>query len=60
MFIAPIFSLGVAVSVLARVPRLIKVIPVALVGEGLSLILAIKDTFAANRNKHTVWKRYAN
>ena len=59
LFIAPMLGLGVTVTILARFPRLLKVLPIAIVGEATSFLLALADSLRSS-DRHAVWKRYAD
>ena len=59
MLHSPFFSLAIVARTLARNPKLIKAIPVALAGEAVSILLAFKDMFSSTK-KHRVWARYGN
>jgi cellulose synthase/poly-beta-1,6-N-acetylglucosamine synthase-like glycosyltransferase len=56
---SPILSLAIFVRSIAKNPKLIKAIPVALAGETMSFFLAMKDMFSSTK-KHRVWARYGN
>ncbi len=55
----PLLSLGILVRTLARSPRLVLALPVALIGEAVSVILAMYDNLASTR-KHTMWDRFGS
>ena len=57
--LTPKFSMSLVVRNVARSPKLIKILPLALVSEGLSIILGMKDAVASTK-KHGVWERYGN
>ncbi len=59
LLLAPRFSLAVIVRTIARNPKLIKIMPLALVSEGISILQGLKDT-ASSTKKHAVWERYGN
>jgi len=56
LFISPTTSLSLLVSTLARRPRSILALPVALVSETCAVILSILDTVRSTQ-AHTVWRR---
>jgi cellulose synthase/poly-beta-1,6-N-acetylglucosamine synthase-like glycosyltransferase len=56
---SPQFSIGIVVKTLARTPKLIMALPLAIVSESISYLLAIRDSLTSTR-KHGVWKRYGN
>jgi cellulose synthase/poly-beta-1,6-N-acetylglucosamine synthase-like glycosyltransferase len=61
LLFSPTISLRIVVKVLAMNPRLVKIVPITLVSEAISFLLALKDTLSKNSSrKHEVWKRYAN
>jgi cellulose synthase/poly-beta-1,6-N-acetylglucosamine synthase-like glycosyltransferase len=55
----PILSLSIIIRTLARSPRLIIALPVALMGEAASVFLAIWDSLSSTR-KHVMWKRFGS
>lgn len=55
----PILSLSIIIRTLARSPRLIIALPVALMGEAASVFLAIWDNLSSTR-KHVKWKRFGS
>jgi cellulose synthase/poly-beta-1,6-N-acetylglucosamine synthase-like glycosyltransferase len=57
--LTPKFSMSLIVRMVARSPRLIKILPLALVSEGLSVLLGMRDTISSTR-RHEVWDRYGN
>ncbi len=59
LLFAPILSLSIAVRILGKFPKLVKVLPVAVVGEAISFLLAVSDSIRST-NRHGVWKRYAD
>jgi len=54
---SPLMSLNVLVKTLARFPRLILSLPVAILVEAISVPAAIFDSLVSSR-RHGVWKRY--
>jgi glycosyltransferase involved in cell wall biosynthesis len=56
---SPALSLSLVVGTLAKKPRLIAALPVAIVSEIASVFLGILDT-AVSSKKHGVWTRYDN
>ncbi len=54
-----ILSLSILIRTLARSPRLIIALPVALMGEAASVLLAIWDNLSSTR-KHVMWKRFGS
>jgi len=57
--VTPKFSLALIVRIVAHTPKLIKVLPLALVSEGSSILLGIRDVIVSTR-RHEVWDRYGN
>jgi len=57
MFFSPTESLRIVIKMLAKRPKRILVLPVAVMGELLALSGALWDTLVANAG-HAVWKRY--
>lgn len=57
--LTPKFSMSLIVRTVARSPRLIKILPLALVSEGLSVLLGMRDAIFSTR-RHEVWDRYGN
>ena len=57
LLFSPYRSLKILVKTLARNPRLVTVLPVAILNEALSLLGALVDT-ARSTQRHRVWKRY--
>jgi cellulose synthase/poly-beta-1,6-N-acetylglucosamine synthase-like glycosyltransferase len=58
LFMKPGLSVRILVESLASSPRLIAALPIAVVSEVVSGILAMSDHFRSTK-KHAVWKRYA-
>jgi cellulose synthase/poly-beta-1,6-N-acetylglucosamine synthase-like glycosyltransferase len=56
---SPRLSVGIVVRTLAKRPKLIVALPAAILSEGISSLLAIKDLLSSTP-KHGVWKRYGN
>ena len=56
---APSLSLKILVRVLAKSPRVLALLPVAVVGELMALIMALTD-FTKSSDKHRIWRRYEN
>jgi cellulose synthase/poly-beta-1,6-N-acetylglucosamine synthase-like glycosyltransferase len=56
---APNLSLSLLVRTIARNPKLIKILPLALVSEAASIFLGLKDA-VSSMEKHGVWERYGN
>jgi poly-beta-1,6-N-acetyl-D-glucosamine synthase len=57
MFFSPFESISIVIRMLASKPRRILVLPVAIVGELISVSGALWDTFVSSAD-HAVWKRY--
>jgi poly-beta-1,6-N-acetyl-D-glucosamine synthase len=57
--LTPKFSASLVVRNVARSPKLLKILPLALVSEGLSILLGMRDTIFSTR-RHGVWERYGN
>lgn len=55
----PKFSASLVVGTFARDPRLIKIVPLALVTEAASIVLGLKDVIFST-GRHKVWERYGN
>ncbi len=55
----PIMSFSILVKTLSKSPRLILAVPVALIGEIVSVILAMYDNLTATE-RHTLWDRVGN
>jgi len=55
----PILSISILVKTLARSPRLLLALPVALLGEAVSVILAMYDNVTSN-TKYAVWDRFGS
>ena len=55
----PILSISILVKTLASSPRLLLALPVALLGEAVSVILAIYDNVTSNK-KHAIWDRFGS
>ncbi len=55
----PLLSLGILVRTLARSPRLVVALPLALAGEAVSIILAMCDNLASTK-RHTLWDRFGS
>jgi len=56
---SPKFSVALVVRTVAASPRLLKIIPLAVVSETVAIVLGLKDMISSTR-KHGVWKRYGN
>ncbi len=54
---APALSLAVLIKSIAQTPRLLRSLPIALIGESAAFLLAVKDTLTSS-NRHAIWKRY--
>lgn len=54
---APTLSLGLLIKRIAQTPRLFRILPIALIGESVAFILAVKDTLTSS-NRHAIWRRY--
>ncbi len=59
LLIKPLISFQIAARTIAENPKLILVLPLALVSETASLLLAIGDV-ARSTKRHRVWRRYGN
>jgi cellulose synthase/poly-beta-1,6-N-acetylglucosamine synthase-like glycosyltransferase len=57
--LTPKFSMSLIVRTVARSPRLIKILPLAMVSEGLSVLLGVGDAISST-SRHEVWDRYGN
>ncbi|MGA2790440.1 MAG: glycosyltransferase family 2 protein [Candidatus Bathyarchaeia archaeon] len=55
----PLLSLSILIHTLAKSPRLVLALPVALIGEAVSIILAIGDNLSSTK-KHTTWDRFGS
>ncbi len=55
----PLLCLSILIRTLAGSLRLVAALPVALVGEAASILLAISDNVSSTR-KHIPWKRFGN
>jgi len=55
----PILSISILVKTLARFPRLLLVLPAALVSEAFSVILAIYDS-VRSKKKYAIWDRFGS
>ena len=55
----PPLSLSILVKTLGRSPKLILALPVALVGETVSVVLAMWDNLTSSK-KHTLWDRFGS
>jgi cellulose synthase/poly-beta-1,6-N-acetylglucosamine synthase-like glycosyltransferase len=53
----PVLSLSILVRTLANNPKLMIALPVSMIGEVVSVFLAILDNLGSTR-KHALWKRY--
>ena len=56
----PMLSLSIAFKTLLKRPSRLRALPLALMCEGISSLLALYDTSLDSPNKHSVWKRYGN
>ena len=56
---SPFLGLSMIVRILARNSKLIRVTPLAIVCEWISIILGLKDAMASTQ-RHAVWERYGN
>jgi cellulose synthase/poly-beta-1,6-N-acetylglucosamine synthase-like glycosyltransferase len=56
---SPSVSFGIVAKTIARRPRLMIALPMALITEGLSTFLALIDVTRSSK-RHVVWKRYEN
>jgi cellulose synthase/poly-beta-1,6-N-acetylglucosamine synthase-like glycosyltransferase len=54
---SPFLSLWILVRTLAKSPRYLGVLPIAVAGEILALVMALVD-LARSTDKHRIWKRY--
>jgi glycosyltransferase involved in cell wall biosynthesis len=54
---APTLTLGLLIRRIAESPRLLRVLPIALISESVALFLAVKDSITSTK-RHTVWRRY--
>ena len=60
MFIKnPLLSMSILVKTLCRSPRSMLALPVALVGEAVSVVLAMCDNLTSSK-KHTLWDRFGS
>jgi len=55
----PAFSISILVKTLSRFPRLMLALPVALLGEAVSVILAMCDSITSTK-RHAVWDRFGS
>lgn len=55
----PLLSLSILISTLVKSPRLALALPVAMVGEALSIILAMGDHLASTK-KYATWDRFGS
>ena len=61
LLFSPLIAMGIIVSALAKKPRLLRITPIALVCELVSLFFALSDSFRGSASKkHEIWDRYAN
>jgi cellulose synthase/poly-beta-1,6-N-acetylglucosamine synthase-like glycosyltransferase len=56
---SPSLSFSILVKVLAKTPRLILALPVALIGEVISIVLAMHDNRMSS-TKYVTWERFGN
>jgi cellulose synthase/poly-beta-1,6-N-acetylglucosamine synthase-like glycosyltransferase len=56
---SPKFSLALVVRTIAANRKLLKILPLVLVSEAVSIVLGLKDSISSTR-RHGVWKRYGN
>ncbi len=54
---APALSLGLLIKRVAQTPRLLRILPIALIGESVAFLLAVKDTLTSS-SQHAIWRRY--
>ncbi len=54
---APALSLGLLIKRIAQTPRLLRILPIALIGESVAFLLAVKDSLTSS-NQHAIWRRY--
>ena len=54
---APTLTLGLLIRRIAQSPRLLQVLPIALISESAALVLAAKDIITSTK-QHRVWSRY--
>jgi cellulose synthase/poly-beta-1,6-N-acetylglucosamine synthase-like glycosyltransferase len=55
----PLLSVSILVRTLCSFPRLMMALPVALVGEAVSVVLAMCDNLTPSK-KHTLWERFGS
>ncbi len=55
----PLLSFSILIKTLAKSPRLVFAMPVALIGEAVSVILAIYDNLTSSK-KHAMWDRFGS
>jgi len=55
----PLLSLSILIHTLAKSPRLVLALPVAMIGEAVSIILAICDNLTSTK-KHITWDRFGS
>jgi len=55
----PLLSLSILIHTLAKSPRLVLALPVALIGEAVSIVLAMCDNLTSTK-KHTTWDRFGS
>ncbi len=56
---SPLLSFSILIKTLAKSPRLVFAMPVALIGEAMSVILAIYDNLTSSK-KHATWVRFGS
>jgi cellulose synthase/poly-beta-1,6-N-acetylglucosamine synthase-like glycosyltransferase len=56
---SPILSFTILIKTLARSPRLVMALPVAVIGEAASVILAMYDNLTLTK-RHVMWQRYGS
>lgn len=56
---SPLLSCSILIKTLAKSPRLVLALPFALVGEAVSVFLAMYDNLTASK-KHTLWERFGS
>ncbi|MDG6907808.1 MAG: glycosyltransferase [Nitrososphaerota archaeon] len=60
LLFSPLLALGIVVNSLAKNPKLIRISPIAVICEFVSVFLALKDNVRRNSSgKHQIWARYA-
>ncbi len=53
----PTLSLGLLLKRVAKTPRFLRILPIALIGESVAFLLAITDTLTSSK-QHVIWRRF--